>query len=152
MHPLIALSLAKEMERARLLTAEKERAVRPRAIAETSLPPARSLVIRLARPADARALDGLARLDSAPAAAPRIAALANAPWEGGVLVAEVDGAVQAARVLEDGTAIADPFRATAGLTAVLALRAEQLAAHPGPRRRGLPRLALRPHVLRRVRS
>lgn len=148
MHPFIAVSLAKEMERARLLTAEKERAVRPRAMPETSPPLARSLVIRRARPADAHALDRLARLDSAAAAvAHRLAALANAPWEGGVLVAEVDGAVEAARVLEDGTAIADPFRATAGLTALLALRAEQLTARPGPRRRGLPRLgALRPHV------
>jgi hypothetical protein len=148
MHHYMALSLAKEMERTWLLKAEKERAVRPRAIAETSPPPARSLVIRLARPADAHALDRLARLDSASAAAHRFAALANAPWGGGVLVAEVDGMVQAARVLEDGTAIADPFRATASLTALLALRAEQLTARPRPRRRVLPRLAaLRPHVL-----
>jgi hypothetical protein len=147
MHPFIAVSLANEMQRTRLLTAETERAVKPRETAETSPPLPRSLVIRLARPADARALDRLARLDSAPAAGHRIAALADAPWEGGVLVAEVDGAVQAARVLEDGTAIADPFRATAGLTALLALRAGQLSASAGPRRRVLPLLAaLRPHV------
>jgi hypothetical protein len=147
MHPFIAASLANEMQRAWLVTAEKERAVRPRAIAEPSPPLARSLVIRLARPADARALDRLARLDSAPAAAHRIAALADAPWKGGVLVAEVDGAVQAARVVEDGTVVADPFRATAGLTSLLALRAEQLTVRPGPRRRRLPRLAaLRAHV------
>lgn len=146
MHPFIAVSLAKQIERSWLETAEKARAVRPRSTVETSPPLSRSLVIRLARPADARALDRLARLDSAPADAHRIAALANAPLKGGVLVAEVDGAVQAARVVEDGTAIADPFRATAGLTSMLALRAEQLT-RPALRRRGLPRLVtVRPHV------
>jgi hypothetical protein len=146
MHPFIAVSLAKELERSWLMTAEKQRAARPRATAETPPPLPPSLVIRRARPADARALDRLARLDSAPAAGHRIAALAHAP-EANVLVAEVDGAVHAARVLEDGTVIADPFRPTAGLTAMLALRAEQLTARPGPRRHGLPRLAaLRPRV------
>jgi hypothetical protein len=146
MHPFIAASLAQELERGWLATAAKQRAARPRTTAETSptLPP--SLVIRRARPADARALDRLGRLDSAPAAGRRIAALAEAP-EAGVLVAEVDGVVQAARVLTDGTVIADPFRPTAGLTAVLALRAEQLAARPAPAWHGLPRLAaLRPRV------
>ena len=89
------------------------------------------VVMRAARGSDGRALARLAALDSK--AAPR----------GEVLVAEVDGAIQAALQLDRGVVYADPFRRTADLVALLELR----AGEPRPRRsrRGLAeRLGLRP--------
>jgi hypothetical protein len=80
-----------------------------------------TVTIRMAVPADADALGRLAQLDSAPppAAVP-------------MLVAEVDGELRAALPLHGGPAIADPFRRTGELVALLAERARQLA--PPPRR------------------
>lgn len=69
------------------------------------------VTIRMARPADAPALHELEELDS------------NRLADGDVLVAEVDGELQAARSLESGTAVADPFRPTAGLVELLAVAA-----------------------------
>jgi hypothetical protein len=83
--------------------------------------PAETVTIRMAVPADADALGRLARLDSAPPPAP-------VP----MLVAEVDGELRAALPLHGGSAIADPFRRTGELVALLAERARQLA--PPPRR------------------
>ena len=85
-----------------------------------------ALVIRRAGVHDAPALARLAALDSA------------APPRGEVLLAEVDGVLRAA-LCDDGRAIADPFERTAGLVALLRLRAEQAAR---PAQRG--RLRLRP--------
>jgi hypothetical protein len=62
-----------------------------------------------------RLLRRLAELDSASALA------------GSVLVAEVDGEVLAALSVEEGRAIANPFRRTAELVALLRVRAAQLA-------------------------
>ena len=74
------------------------------------------LVIRLAIASDASRLGRLAQLDSA-----RIPA-------GEVLIVEVDGQLRAAVSLHAGEAIADPFHRTAGLVALLRIRAAQLAA------------------------
>jgi hypothetical protein len=87
----------------------------------TSRNSAEMLTIRLAVSADAAALGRLAELDSAPPPAP-------VP----TLVAEVGGELRAALPLDGGPAIADPFRRTAELVAILAERRRQLV--PPPRR------------------
>jgi hypothetical protein len=89
-----------------------------------------SVVMRAARGSDGPALARLAALDS------------KRPPRGEVLVAEIDGAIHAALGLDDGIAIANPFHPTAGLVALLELRA---GAKPEQPRRGLTeRLRLRP--------
>lgn len=75
---------------------------------------ASSLTLRLAVPADAEALDRLAQLDSR--RAPR----------GAVIVAEVAGELWAAVSIDDGHAVADPFRPTGELMALLVERSRQL--------------------------
>jgi hypothetical protein len=90
----------------------------------TSRNPAETLTIRMAVSADAEALARLAQLDSAPPPAP-------VP----MLVAEVDGELRAALPLHGGPAIADPFRRTVELVAILAERTRKLA--PPPRRSAL---------------
>jgi hypothetical protein len=87
-----------------------------------SLRPAEALTIRLSVPADTPALRRLAQLDSAPP-----------PECVPMLVAEIDGELHAALPLDGGPAIADPFRRTAELVAMLAERARQLES-PTPRR------------------
>jgi hypothetical protein len=71
--------------------------------------------IRLATEADNSHLIQLAALDSA--AAPR----------GPVLVADLDGDIIAAHSLNRSRSIADPFRPTADVRALLELRAHQAA-------------------------
>ena len=88
-----------------------------------------SLVIRYSCVHDAPALARLAALDSAPVPI------------GDVLLAELDGRLLAA-LSADGTAIADPFEATAGLVELLRLRASQARAAE-LRRAGLLRRRLR---------
>jgi hypothetical protein len=73
-----------------------------------------ALTLRHAVPADAGELDRLAQLDSR--RAPR----------GAVLVAEVGGELWAAISLDDMHAVADPFRPTGELVALLVERARQL--------------------------
>ena len=97
----------------------------------TSRGAAQTLTIRLAAPADGVDLGRLAELDSAPPLAPTP-----------TLVAEVDGELRAALPLDGGRAIADPFRPTAELVALLAERARQLAPPPA-RRAARRRRALR---------
>jgi hypothetical protein len=75
---------------------------------------ASSVTLRMAVPADAEALDRLAQLDSR--RAPR----------GAVLVADVAGDLWAAVSIDDGHAIADPFRPTGELVALLVERSRQL--------------------------
>ncbi len=72
------------------------------------------VTIRFAVPADARALRDLALLDSAPR-----------PLAGELLLAECDGTLVAALALDSGRAVADPFRATADVVALLRVRAAQ---------------------------
>jgi hypothetical protein len=90
-----------------------------------SVPDARAgVTIRLATPADARALHRLAALDST-------------RWDGGdALVAEVGDEIWAAVSVTGGAVMADPFRPSGELLALLAERARQLHAPlGGPRRR-----------------
>jgi hypothetical protein len=89
-----------------------------------AMPPATtapSVLIRAARGSDGAALTRLAALDSAPVPA------------GDLLVGEADGELVAARSLATGAVIADPFRPTADVVALLGLRAGALA--DGERRR-----------------
>jgi hypothetical protein len=82
------------------------------------------LVIHLARERDLAAVRRLAQLDSA-----------IRPPAGTVLLASVDGRPVAARSLEHGTVVADPFVPTADAVRLLELRAAQLAAAgPAPAR------------------
>lgn len=80
------------------------------------------LSIRRATQADRLAVERLAALDAA------------RPVGGETLVAEVDGEVRAALPLALGRVIADPFRPTAHLAALLELRAAQLDGAERPRR------------------
>jgi len=89
-----------------------------------------TLVIRVATPYDDADLRRLAALDSA------------RPLAGAVLVAQSDGRIDAALSLEDGRAIADPFRPTAGLVEVLRTRGARLRGGPVAERTGLRRLGL----------
>jgi hypothetical protein len=86
-----------------------------------------TLTIRRAVPADAPALRRLAQLDSAPA-----------PEWLSMLVAAADGELCAALPLNGGRAIADPFRRTADIVAMLRVRARQLQVPTPSRSRRLP--------------
>lgn len=77
------------------------------------------VVIRLAVPVDADAIARLAALDSA------------RPPRGDALVAEVGGEAIAAVGIEDGRAVADPFRPTEDVVRLLELRAAQLREAAG---------------------
>ena len=72
-----------------------------------------ALMIRMADPTDATRLADLASLDSA------------RPLSGDTLVAEVEGEPVAALEVGSGRSIADPFRRTQRLLALLHLRASQ---------------------------
>jgi hypothetical protein len=87
-----------------------------------------ALTLRYAVPADADELDRLAQLDST--RAPR----------GAVLVAEVDGELWAAISLDDEHSVADPFRPTGQLVALLVERARQLRRSRRGHVDGLPRV------------
>jgi hypothetical protein len=85
-----------------------------------------TVTFRHARPADAEALAELAQLDSS--RAPR----------GDVIVADVGGELWAAVSLDDGHAVATPFRPSGELTWHLMERARKLGrASRGTRGRGL---------------
>jgi hypothetical protein len=87
-----------------------------------------ALTLRPAVAADADALERLAQLDSR--RAPR----------GDVLVAEVGGELWAAISLDDRHTVADPFRPTGALVALLVERARQLRRSRRVRRHVLPRV------------
>jgi hypothetical protein len=82
-----------------------------------------AFTIRLARDDDAVALLELAVIDDA--------------WqlEGEVLIAEVEGRPWAALELSSGRVVADPFRRTADLVALLRARARALTEAPPERNR-----------------
>jgi len=71
------------------------------------------IVIRCAGEDDRAAIARLAELDS------------RDPPEGRLLLALVDGELQAALELEGGELVANPFKPTLALAAILRLRAEQ---------------------------
>ncbi|MDQ3936552.1 MAG: hypothetical protein M3340_18175 [Actinomycetota bacterium] len=79
--------------------------------------------IRRALPEDAAALLRLAALDS------------ERPLAGSVLLAEADGEPLAALSLSDGRVVADPFRSTEPLVALLRVRGQQVGGAAGGRRR-----------------
>jgi hypothetical protein len=93
---------------------------------DTATPTNQGLTIRMATPTDAAALTRLAQLDSAPPVG-----------TAAVLVAELDGELVAALPREDGGTIANPFRRTAGIVALLEARATELdiVVQPTSRRR-----------------
>jgi hypothetical protein len=95
-----------------------------------SITTAPSVLIRAARGSDGPALARLAALDSAAVPA------------GELLVAEADGALIAAVALDSGEVIADPFRPSADVVALLTLRGRSV--EPRRPRRGLAeRMGLR---------
>jgi hypothetical protein len=105
-----------------------------------------ALTLRCAFPDDERALARLAALDSSP------------PLLAPVLLAEVDDELCAALSLDDGSAIADPFRHTVAVLALLRIRAGQLAGEragssrtPGVRIRVAAFLAARTRARARMR-
>ena len=79
-----------------------------------SVPTSADVVIRYARPDEADALATLAQLDSS--RAPR----------GDVIVADVQGELWAAVSVEDGHAVANPFRPSGELTFRLSERAREI--------------------------
>ena len=96
------------------------------ATSDHTLPP--TVVIRRAAEADRGAVERLAALDSS--RAPR----------GDVLLALVDDVAWGALSLDDGRAVADPFRPSAHAVELLRIRATQLHTAPARRLRALPRV------------
>ncbi len=84
------------------------------------------ILLRAARPSDADALRRIASLDARSSDGDRLAALADVPEEGPVLVAEANGTVLAALDPCEGQVVADPFRHTIAARELLELRARQL--------------------------
>lgn len=111
-HPIIAQALANDRIRERLHRARAERlAGSIRRVRPAQEP--QDIVIREARPADARALARLAQLDDA-----------RTP-DGRTIVAIVDGQMVAAAGF-DGLVIADPFMPTEAVVTLLEMRARQV--------------------------
>jgi hypothetical protein len=79
------------------------------------------ITVRRSVPGDTSELERLAALDSA------------RPPTGPALVAEAGSRMLAALPLGSGRPIADPFEPTAGIVALLRLRAEQMAGTPDRR-------------------
>ena len=75
-----------------------------------------AITIRPQRDADAPAVELLAELD------------ARRVPDGPLLLAEVEGTIEAALALESGETIANPFATSAEVVSLLRLRAEQLRA------------------------
>jgi hypothetical protein len=80
-----------------------------------------TVLIRAARGSDGAALENLARMDS------------QRPLDGNVLLAEQDGSIVAA--LAGARTIADPFRPTADLVALLRMHAGTASRADGSRSR-----------------
>jgi hypothetical protein len=101
-------------------------------------------VIRRAGAADAPALERLGSLDGNRRAGELLGRMARSQ---GVLVAEVEGTVEAALALDGSVAVADPFEPTAVHAELLALRARQLGGDVPREHRAHPRLSvLRPRL------
>jgi len=145
MHPLLAASLINRFSNERVSAAKTRRSAKAAKAAKAARPGDTSpseVIIRRASATDAPALVRLAALDSDHHAG-RL--LAEAADEGVVIVAEVDGELQAARVMDDSVSVANPFRPSAAPRQLLALRARQLGG-TAPRRSGSRLSVLRPHT------
>ena len=112
------------------LADERERAIREKARDAWRRQQSGRLKLRNATFADAADLHRLARLDSQPY-----------PPSGRLVVAVEDGVMIAAVAVESGEAIADPFRSTAPVVALLRLRAQAMRISEPPRRRIFGRFA-----------
>lgn len=99
-----------------------------RLLGPVQAPPAARHTLRYAGPEDADALIDLAELDS------------SRPPRGVVLLAEVGDELWAAVSLDDGHAVADPFRPTAGLLLEMLARSRQLRRAERGRMERLPRV------------
>lgn len=109
----------------RAITTSLKKLVGPVQSVPTSAP---SVTIRYARSDEAAALAHLAELDSS-----------RAP-HGVVVVAEVAGELWAAVSLDDGHAVADPFRPSSELAFLLLQRSRQLRGETRGRTHTLPRV------------
>ena len=115
MNPLNAY-LTLEIMHDHMERAERHR--HARAAAAAAAPRYNAVTIRRAAGADGPALERLAQLEGRPAPA------------GPALVAEVERQVLAVDSLHDGATLADPFRPTEELLALLQARARHLGARP----------------------
>jgi hypothetical protein len=131
MHPLIAASLSTQLSRERV--APRPRHPRRVTTRGTPEPTLGELVIRRAGAADGAERMRLAELDGDRTAGEL---LARAAAHHDVLVAEVDGSIEAAYALDGGVSVADPFRPSARDAQLLALRARQLGGDAPRRSRG----------------
>ena len=104
------------------LADERERAIREKARDAWQRRQRGELKLRDATDADAADLLRLARLDSQ-----------GRPPTGKLLVAQDRGVVVAAMAVDSGDVIADPFRATAPIVAMLRVRAKQTRREAAPR-------------------
>lgn len=111
---------------------------KPRGAGTSQTASAATVTLRFSRPADDRALERLAQLDSA------------RPLHGPHLVAEVGSHLHAAISLTDGAVIADPFHHTNALVELLRARAIQLTDQRT--RTGAPTSVLRELAALRKRS
>jgi hypothetical protein len=105
------------------LASERERALREKARSAWKRRQRGELKLRDATDADSAALLRLARLDSR-----------GRPPAGRLILAEDRGELVAAIAVESGAAIADPFKPTAAIVAMLEVRARQLRGTTGRRR------------------
>ena len=134
MHPLLAAAVSTQLQRTAAARGPRRAASRgtperPRMAAADA---ADDVVIRAATPADSAALVRLGALDGNRSAGQL---LADAAADHAVLVAEVDGSLEAALALDGGLSVADPFRSSAPDLKLLSMRARQLVGD-APRRRG----------------
>ena len=130
MHPLLAAAVSTQLIRQRPV--RSHRRTDTRGTPEKAHVEPADVVIRAATPADAASLVRLGALDSNRSAGEL---LADAAADHAVLVAEVDGSIEAALALDGGLAVADPFRPSALDLQLLAMRSRQLGGD-APRRRG----------------
>ena len=106
------------------LADERERAIRAKSRDAWRRHQSGRLKLRDASESDAAHLQRLARLDSRPQ-----------PPAGRLVVAIDEGVLVAAVAVESGDVIADPFRSTAPVVALLRLRAQAMRISEPPRRR-----------------
>jgi hypothetical protein len=138
--PYLAATVTTMMTRDRIQAAAEHAAAKRARTARGSGPPSGGeLVIRRADAGDAIALERLGVLDGDRRAGALLARLAR---KRGVVVAEVDGELEAGLALQGIVAVADPFRPTAALAELLALRARQIGADGPPARSAHARLGV----------